>query len=146
MEDKKILAVILMLLALASIYFLFTKSKKKQKQQIENNLASKNNDVDKYKLSPEKEDNTEKTSTLAVNYSFIIVAISANIATFLFQVLVVKEDFFNSLMIIVFLAIVIPVLGDAFVNKWTFKRLYRNWSLVFLVLVIISHLGRVSSL
>jgi len=146
MEDKKILAVILMLLALASIYFLFTKSKKKQKQQIENNLASKNNDVDKYKLSPEKEDNTEKTSTLAVNYSFIIVAISANIATFLFQVLVVKEDFFNSLMIIVFVAIVIPVLGDAFVNKWTFKRLYRNWSLVFLVLVIISHLGRVSSL
>ena len=146
MEDKKILAVILMLLALASIYFLFTKSKKKQKQQIENNLASKNNDVDKYKLSPEKEDNTEKTSTSAVNYSFIIVAISANIATFLFQVLVVKEDFFNSLMIIVFLAIVIPVLGDAFVNKWTFKRLYRNWSLVFLVLVIISHLGRVSSL
>ena len=74
------------------------------------------------------------------------VAISANIAAFLFQVLVVKEDFFNSLMIIVFLAIVIPVLGDAFVNKWTFKRLYRNWSLVFLVLVIISHLGRVSSL
>ena len=74
------------------------------------------------------------------------VAISANIATFLFQVLVVKEDFFNSLMIIVFVAIVIPVLGDAFVNKWTFKRLYRNWSLVFLVLVIISHLGRVSSL
>ena len=146
MEDKKILAVILMLLALASIYFLFTKSKKKQKQQIENNLASKNNDVDKHKLSPEKEDNTEKTSTSAVNYSFIIVAISANIATFLFQVLVVKEDFFNSLMIIVFLAIVIPVLGDAFVNKWTFKRLYRNWSLVFLVLVIISHLGRVSSL
>ena len=146
MEDKKILAVILMLLALASIYFLFTKSKKKQKQQIENNLASKNNDVDKYKLSPEKEDNTEKTSTSAVNYSFIIVAISANIATFLFQVLVVKEDFFNSLMIIVFVAIVIPVLGDAFVNKWTFKRLYRNWSLVFLVLVIISHLGRVSSL
>ena len=111
MEDKKILAVILMLLALASIYFLFTKSKKKQKQQIENNLASKNNDVDKHKLSPEKEDNTEKTSTSAVNYSFIIVAISANIATFLFQVLVVKEDFFNSLMIIVFLAIVIPVLG-----------------------------------
>ena len=146
MEDKKILAVILMLLALASIYFLFTKSKKKQKKQIENNLASKNNDVDKYKLSPEKEDNTEKTSTSAVNYSFIIVAISANIATFLFQVLVVKEDFFNSLMIIVFVAIVIPVLGDAFVNKWTFKRLYRNWSLVFLVLVIISHLGRVSSL
>jgi hypothetical protein len=39
------------------------------------------------------------------------VAISANIAAFLFQVLVVKEDFFNSLMIIVFLAIVIPVLG-----------------------------------
>tara|TARA_B110000046_G_scaffold21641_1_gene20436 strand:+ start:589 stop:1029 length:441 start_codon:yes stop_codon:yes gene_type:complete len=146
MEDKKILAVILMLLALASIYFLFTKSKKKQKKQIENNLASKNNDVDKHKLSPEKEDNTEKTSTSAVNYSFIIVAISANIATFLFQVLVVKEDFFNSLMIIVFVAIVIPVLGDAFVNKWTFKRLYRNWSLVFLVLVIISHLGRVSSL
>ena len=146
MEDKKILAVILMLLALASIYFLFTKSKKKQKKQIENNLASKNNDVDKHKLSSEKEDNTEKTSTSAVNYSFIIVAISANIATFLFQVLVVKEDFFNSLMIIVFLAIVIPVLGDAFVNKWTFKRLYRNWSLVFLVLVIISHLGRVSSL
>ena len=146
MEDKKILAVILMLLALASIYFLFTKSKKKQKKQIENNLASKNNDVDKHKLSSEKEDNTEKTSTSAVNYSFIIVAISANIATFLFQVLVVKEDFFNSLMIIVFVAIVIPVLGDAFVNKWTFKRLYRNWSLVFLVLVIISHLGRVSSL
>ena len=63
MEDKKILAVILMLLALASIYFLFTKSKKKQKKQIENNLASKNNDVDKYKLSSEKEDKTEKTST-----------------------------------------------------------------------------------
>ena len=146
MEVKKILAFLFSLLGSVFIYLLFTKSQKKQKKQIENNLASKNNDVDKHKLSPEKEDNTEKTSTSAVNYSFIIVAISANIATFLFQVLVVKEDFFNSLMIIVFVAIVIPVLGDAFVNKWTFKRLYRNWSLVFLVLVIISHLGRVSSL
>ena len=146
MEVKKILAILFSLLGSAFIYLLFTKSQKKQKQQIENKLASKNNDVDKYKLSSEKEDKTEKTSTSAVNYSFIILAISANIATFLFQVLVVKEDFFNSLMIIVFVAIVIPVLGDAFVNKWTFKRLYRNWSLVFLVLVIISHLGRVSSL
>ena len=145
MEDKKILAVILMLLALASIYFLFTKSKKKQKQQIQNNLASKNNDVDKYKLSPKKEDKTEETSTSAVNYSFIIVAISANIAAFLFQFLVVKEPLGQSLINIVFVALVIPVLGDAFVNKWTFKRLYRNWSLILLVLVIISHFGRLSS-
>ena len=60
MEVKKILAILCSLLGSAFIYLLFTKSQKKQKQQIENNLASKNNDVDKYKLSSEKEDKTEK--------------------------------------------------------------------------------------
>ena len=63
MEVKKILAFLFSLLGSVFIYLLFTKSQKKQKQQIENNLASKNNDVDKYKLSSEKEDKTEKTST-----------------------------------------------------------------------------------
>jgi len=66
-----------------------------------------------------------------------IIAISANILVVLWLYLMDGDDILISIIMVCFLTTFFPKILSRFVSKWTFEKLYRNWSIALLIFFII---------